>query len=75
MSQNTNMLWYIIVGAIIVIAIFTGVRAGLPELINDTFDSSKSTIDISGFDKNEIKYECFLFTNFKTDGDGCAPLA
>ena len=67
MAVNTNILWWVIVGAIVVIAIFLGVNANVPALINKTFDSSKSTIDISNFDKDEIKYQCFLFSNFKTN--------
>ena len=38
MAVNTNILWWVIVGAIVVIAIFLGVNANVPTLINKTFD-------------------------------------
>jgi DNA/RNA endonuclease YhcR with UshA esterase domain len=67
MSTNTNNLWYVIIGALIVLAIFLGINAHVNDSVNSVFEPSKETIEINNFDKNEIKAECFVFTNFKTE--------
>ena len=69
MSTNTNNLWYVIIGALIVLAIFLGINAHVNDSVNRVFEPSKETIEINNFDKNEIKAECFVFTNFKTENE------
>lgn len=69
MSTNTNNLWYVIIGALIVLAIFLGINAHVNDSINESFKPANKTIDISDFQKDEIKYECFVFTNFNIDNN------
>ena len=69
MAINTNNLWWVLVGALVIIAIFLGIQQYTPGLIKDTFESSKSTIEISDWDKDEIKYQCFLFNNFEIENN------
>lgn len=68
MATNTNTLWYIIIGALIILGITLGIRNITPDLLNNAFGTSKETIDIDDFNKNEIKQECLVFKNFKIEG-------
>lgn len=65
MQTNTNAVWYIIVGAIIILGIFALFRPEVDNLINKTFSTADGTIDITDFKKNEIKYDCLIFNNIK----------
>lgn len=65
MQTNTNAVWYIIVGAIIILGIFALFRPEVDNLINKTFSTTDGTIDITDFKKNEIKYDCLIFNDIK----------
>lgn len=65
MQTNTNAVWYIIVGAIIILGIFALFRPEVDNLINKTFNTADGTINITDFKKNEIKYDCLIFNDIK----------
>lgn len=69
MQTNTNNLFYVIVGAIVILAIFLLFQSQQNDLLEKTFKTADSTIELNNFMKKEIKYECLVFNNVTINKD------